>query len=261
MTTEAAPGNVPGTIVANPPAAAPAPAPAEAAAAPTPPAIKEAPTPLPVEGEAGDKAGTFKYESTQHSGLDAALTFVGKHGFGPDSPAMKAAMIGDFTLLRAELAEKGAPGADAYVMLAENAFKELKGKEESRRAEDKAALEKIVGSEENWEAIKDWAKTNAEPDEAEALKTMLGAGGAQMKIAAGFLAGAYQRATGGVPETDGSGPRVADTNGSAAVTTNALSPSDYGREVAKARREFRGEGFEQSPAYRNLAERRSRFKG
>lgn len=259
MTTETAPGNAPGTIVANAPAAA-----TEAPATPVTAALAPPtePTPLPVEGEAGDKAGTFKYETTQHSGLDAALAFVGKHGFGPESPAMKAAINGDFSLLKAELSEKGAPGADAYVMLAENAFKELKGKEDARRAEDKAALDKIVGGEENWAAIQDWAKTHAEPDEAAALKDMLGKGGAQMKIAAGFLAGAYQRATGGVPEGEGSGPRVAEVNGTPVATTNALSPGEYGREVAKARMAFKGsEGFEQSAAYRSLADRRARFKG
>lgn len=253
--------------VGAPPAPAPA-APAPAAApAPTPAAAPAAPAPdLTPESDEGKK-GEFTYQPTGDNKLDLALNFVGKHGFGHDHPAIAAASKGDFSILKAQLAEKQVPGFEAYIALAESAYERITTEHAAKATKDKEDLHKYVGGEESWNAITEWAKTNADEGERTELSALLGKGGVSMKIAAGFLASQYQRATGGVPlDKDGSaGPAVAadGVRGAAPGSgSNALSPRDYGLAVATARSEHRGrESFESSPVYEELKARRMRFKG
>jgi len=223
------------------------------------------PSALPVaEGEPGAK-GEITYNPTGDTGLDMALAFVGKNGFGPDHPAMIAAINGDFGLLRAQLAEKNVPGSEAYLALAEKAYKSFDEKHKAQRESDKAAVLKVVGGEESWSAIQEWAKANADESESAALNDLLGKGGQHAVIAAGFLAAQYERANGGAggAETDGAGPSAAAARGAPAVSEDALSPKDYGAAVMEARQKHNArEGrFEDSAAYSKLLQRRARFKG
>lgn len=233
-----------------------------AAAAVQKPEEKTTPDPLTLETEKDDK-GKSTFVETGHAGLDMSLAFLGKHGFGPGHPGMAAAVNGDFSILKAQIAEKGIAGGEAYIALAEKAYTELHEKHEAGRAKDKADLHAIVGGEEQWKAVSEWGKANAGEEQGKALNEMLGMGGEHMKIAAAFLANSYLKATGGVAETDGAGPRVADTSGAASFTTDTLSPSEYGREVAKARMAHKPSmgDFEKSAAYTKLVDRRTRFKG
>lgn len=236
-------------------ASAPAPAPASA------PAPAE-PAPLPVEATEGDK-GTITYTPTGDKGLDMALAYFGKHGYGPDHPAMAAAIDGDFSLLAAEAAEKGLKGSDAYIALGEKAYEKFKGEWDQRRAADKKAIHDVVGGEENWNTVSAWAKENAEPAELESINKMLGQGGFEARIAASYMANAYNAATGGIPETEGAGPAATASKGAAAATTTALSPQEYGAAVAKARGEHnaRQGAFEDSKVYADLRARRQRWRG
>lgn len=119
-----------------------------------------------------------------------------------------------------------------------------------------------MGGEENWAAIQEWAGKNADPEEATAIKAMLGKGGAEMKIAAGFLANAYQKANGGIQESDGAGPNVSEVRGTPPAGNTGLSPKEYSIAVEKAHREHKGrEPFETTPAYAKLREARARYKG
>lgn len=239
-------------------AAAAALAAAEAAKAKAPPEKK---TVVPVEGDE-NKDGTFSFDPTGDNKLDMALTFVGKHGFGPGHPAIVAAVNGDFSLLKAQLAEKNVAGADAYLALAESAYERIHGEELARRAKDKAMVEEIVGGPEAWAEVQKWAGENADADEKTALQSMLGKGGAEAKIAAGWLAANYQRATGGIPEGEGAGPRVSDLKGGAGTGgTDALSPREYSTEVSKLRQSYKGGRMEDSAQYKALGERRARYKG
>lgn len=244
-------------------AAAPAPdagaAAAPVAPAPAPQAPADKSVDLPVDK---DDKGANAYQPTGNKNLDASLDFLGKKGFGPDHPAMQEAMNGNFALLRAQIAEKGIAGGEAYVMIAEKVHEEMVKAQEEKRTADRAALYAIAGGEEQWKQVAEWGKTNASAEQTNALKEMLVMGGEHMKIAAGWLANAYTKATGGVPETDGAGPNVADTRGAAVVTQDALSPQEYGRATEEARRTHKGrEPFEASDAYRKLVERRGRYKG
>lgn len=252
------------------PVAAPAPAGAPASAPVPAEAPAPAPAPAPAEPlkvETGtDDKGKAVFSETGHAGLDMSLAFLGKHGFGPGHPGMAAAVNGDFSILRAQLAEKNVPGSEAYIALAEKAYEELHAKHEAQRAADKEALHGLVGGEEQWNAVKEWGKTNASEEQSKVINEMLGMGGEHMKIAASWLAGAYTKATGGeapLKETDGAGPRVADFQGKPVVSTDALSPQEYGRAVSAARNAHKHSmgDFETSPAYLKLQDRRSRYKG
>ena len=237
---------------------------AAAAAAAKPVAPEPKPEPIaPLEADDAGKGG-FTYQPTGDSKLDMTLAFVGKHGFGPEHPAIKAAIEGDFSLMKAQMAEKGIAGADAYIALGEAAYATMKAENDKRRAEDKAAVEAVVGGAENWEAIKEWAGKNADDSEKTAISALLSKGGMEAKIAATFLAANYSKANGELPakETEGSGPAAAVTAGRSAASTDALSPKEYGQAVVDARRTHsnRAGPFEQSPAYVKLVERRSRWR-
>jgi len=259
MTTE----NTPVTPNPEAPDAAAVAAAAAAAAKPTPEAKPEPIAPL--EADDAGKGG-FTYQPTGDSKLDMTLAFVGKHGFGPEHPAIKAAIEGDFSLMKAQMAEKGIAGADAYIALGEAAYATMKAENDKRRAEDKAAVEAVVGGAENWEAIKEWAGKNADDSEKTAISALLSKGGMEAKIAATFLAANFSKANGGTElpakETDGAGPSAAVTAGRSAASTDALSPKEYGQAVVDARRTHsnRAGPFEQSPAYVKLVERRSRWR-
>ena len=261
MTTENAPASTPAPAASAPESAAPPVAPEASQPQSAPPAAPSEPTTIPVTADE-DKKGSFSYEATGDSKLDMTLAFVGKHGFGPGHPAMVAAVKGDFSLLKAQLAEKGVAGADAYIALGEAAYQSMHAENEARRAKDKAAVEQIAGGPEQWAAIQEWAGQNASEEERGPLKEMLNRGGTYASIAAGFLASQYQRATGGVPETEGSGPAVSDVRGAATSGSDALSPKDYATAVQAARLAHKGrDAFEDSAEYAKLRDRRMRYKG
>ena len=239
------------------PAGAPAPAPAPAE-----------PVKLDLEAEEADAKGKVAYNPTGDRGLDMALEFVGKHGFGPDHPSMVPAIeSGNFDLLKVELIAKGVSPqeAEVYLTLATKAYEKFSADTKTKQAADKAAVEKIAGGPEQWTAVTEWVKSNADEGEANALRGLLAKGGKEAEIAASFMVNAYARQNGdpSVPETDGAGPRVAATNGASSVTNNALSPQEYGLAVAQARGQHnsRTGAFEDSKVYKDLKDRRMRYRG
>jgi hypothetical protein len=216
-------------------------------------------TELPA-GDAGKEGGGIEYRDTGDAGLNMALKYVASHGFGPDHPAMAAAINGDFTLLRAELAGKNAPGFDAYMTLAENAFTKFDTENKAKREADTKAVHDIAGGEENWKAVTAWAKENASEEEQTVFNEMLKEGGVKAKIVAQYLSRAYGGSNTPATETDGPGAGVSAIGGRSGASTDALSPKEYGAAVQEARRNHRGGPFEASPAYRQLVERRARWK-
>ena len=217
-------------------------------------------TPIETEGE-DDGKGKVAYSPTGNSGLDLALKYVGEQGFAPDHPAMKEAIEGNFTLLAAELAGKGAKGYEAYIKLAENAFGTMRAETLARQKADKEAVEKVAGGPEQWKAASEWAAANADDGEKVAIKAMLAKGGAEAKMAASFIVSNYQRAQSG-KETEGAGLKPSEVNGAPAASTNTLTASEYAAEVHKARNAHKGrESFEESSVYKGLQDRRRRHRG
>lgn len=252
MTTENTPAPAPET-----PPAAPTPAPAPAAplaitAAPAPgepPALAPAPAPAPTPAA----PGVVIYNETGDVGLDMTLKFVGEQGYGPDHPAMQAAINGDFSLLEAELAAKGVKGYEAYIKLGQKAYTDVSTKTAERQAKDKAAVEGVVGGAEQWTAIQGWAEANAEPAEKAAFKGMLGRGGLEAQAAASYLAQLYGKANN--VNTEGAGPKVVATK-TAPGGTEGMTRQEYTAAVMAARNTFKGGDFENSSEYKQLQQRR-----
>lgn len=248
------------------PAAGPAPtAPAAPAAPPTPIALSGAPAPAPAPAptapaEPAPAEGTaIEYEVTGDVGLDMALGFIGKQGLGPESPAVAAAMNGDFSLLRAELAGRGAKaqGWEQFIALAEKAYTDTKTKNDERSAKDRDAIYGSVGGEQQWAAIQAWASANAEPEEKAEVNAALAAGGRQARAMAVYLAQLYTKASGTtVTPQNPLSPNAA----SAAPTNGALSPRAYTEAVRTLHREI-GPRMEDSREYAQLKARRAAWRG
>lgn len=247
------------------PAAGPAPtAPAAPAAPPTPIALSGAPAPAApapdAPAEPAPAEGTaIEYEVTGDVGLDMALGFIGRQGLGPESPAVAAAMNGDFSLLRAELAGRGAKaqGWEQFIALAEKAYTDTKTQNDERSAKDREAIYGSVGGEQQWAAIQAWASANAEADEKAEVNAALAAGGRQARAMAVYLAQLYSKASGTTvtPENPLS-PNAA----SAAPTNGALSPRAYTEAVRTLHREI-GPRMEDSREYAQLQARRAAWRG
>ena len=204
MTTEVEQAAAPAPAaapVAAPAPAAPAPAPAAPAPAPKaedtllPEAKPEAkPEAAPVEKPPVDAEGnpqSYSYEPTGDAGLDYVLTKVGELGYSETHPAMKAAMNGDFTLIRAELATKGVSGADQLVALAESAY----GRHTAKAAESakslQASVEAAAGGAENWKLVREWAAAEATPEEKAEVNDALRKGGVAASAMASWLTSQY----------------------------------------------------------------------
>lgn len=187
-----------------------------------------------------------------------ALSFVAKHGFGPGHPAVVAAEKGDFSLIGAELAAKGATGWEQHVKLAEQWFERS---EAARADNDKATatlVTSIAGSAEAWGEVSNWASQNAEPVEKEVINGLLAQGGFAAELAAGWLVNAFRNATGNSYQ----GKSAVNPNASAAPPTSfaPLDPKSYGSEVAALRARM-GNSMEGSREYEALRQRRMAYRG
>lgn len=246
------------------PAAAPAPAPTNAI---TPTleldtGVPVVPAPLAKVDEVAtepnkDGVVVVSYDATGNPSLDAALAFLGKQGYGPDHPAMKAASEGDFGMLKAELATKGIPGSAEYVALGEQAYKAESDKRTAQRTADTAAVMEVVGGEKSWAAIKDWASKNADPAEREAVNKGLAVGGLVAKATAKYLSDLYAKAAGTTVEPDAV---RSEHSASTAPTNGALSPTQYKQEIAKLKSVRGSANLDIMPEYNALVARRQAWR-
>lgn len=243
--------------------AAPAPAPApvvetslDAAAAPAPVAESASPAPAPAAGAA------VNYEPTGDAGLDFALGFLGRLGYSPEAPAMKAAEAGNFALLRAELALLGdkAQGWEQVVALGEQSFKSMQASRVAAEQKTQDAILSAFGQDKDeaakqWAEVREWAKANAEPEERAAVNAALQAGGIAAKAMAAYLNGLYRAHPSAVIEP----ATVTRVGGNSGNDSAALSPTAY-REAVLALRGKLGQGMDSSPEYKALQARRLAYR-
>lgn len=265
----------PATAPAPAPEAAPAPAPAPEAApapAPVPASLDDAPAPAkpvgevtpPVEGAPAPQAGeAISYEPTGNPGMDLALDFLGKLGFGPEDPAMAAAGNGDFGLLKAKLAVMGekAQGWEAVLAVGEQGLKAMNDARAAEAQKTQDAILSVFGEDRDaaakqWETVRAWAKENAEPEERAAVNSALAAGGIAAKAMAAYLNGLYSKHPSAVIEP----ATVTKMGGSGESSTGALSPAQYRAEISALRAKL-GQGMDGSPEYKALQARRLAYRG
>lgn len=207
---------------------------------------------------APEAPGTIiQYNPTGDAALDMALGFVGKLGITPDHPAMKAAANGDHSLLKAHLASLGdkAKGWEQYVALAEKSHADGKTQAEAKSAATTQLVHDAAGGAEAWGEIQTWAKANAEPHERTEVNAALKAGGMQAQAMVAYLKGLYEGASGTTIT-----PAAAVKPGvkpNAAGATGDITAREYSQQVSALRGKL-GSGFEASPQYAELQNRRTR---
>lgn len=239
-----------------------APAPAAAPAAPLAPLeipsvapeapVAEAPAPV---ADVTPESKPVVYEKTGDVGLDVALDFIGKFGFGPEHPAVKAAQDGDFTLLKAQLgANPKALGWEGMVALAQRSQETTAKATQEKIAKDVAAIHGAVGGAENWNAISAWAASNAEPAERAEVNAVLKGGGLAAKAMASWLAGRYAAAADTVKEP-GSVTQPGASRPAPASSVTGLSASGYSTEVQALSAKYHG-NIDGRPEYTALQNRR-----
>lgn len=213
----------------------------------------------PAAAEAVATDGAVEFEPTGDVGLDMALAFVGKQGIGPDSPAMQAASNGDFSILKAELAAKGAAGWEQFVALGEAAFARTKEANETKAKAARAAVIKEAGGAEEWAAIQKWASANATPEEKAEINALLNQGGLAAKGAVRYLAEVYNRANNVVVNPADATGR-ATRGGVPSANDGPLSPREYANAVQQLSVKLNGR-LEGSQEYVKLQQRRHAYRG
>ena len=217
--------------------------------APVVPAVPAAAAPATPE-PAGTEPVT--YEPTGDRGLDMALAFIGKQGLAGDHPAVQAAADGDFTLLKAELAQKGVQGYAEFIELGEQAYARTQEKNKAQAETARKAIHDTAGGAESWAAIQAWASANASPEEKAEINLQLNKGGLAAKAAVVYLSNAYSKA-GNVSQEPAD---VSKGGGKPASTgTGDISAADYSAAVKALNVKLKG-NLEGNPEYEALNNRR-----
>lgn len=258
--TSGQPGNAPGAADPNagqPPAGQP---PAGTPPAQDPPAN---PAPLNIGEDEPTKPATpagdpvpVSYEPTGDAGLDLALDFIGQRGFGPDHPAVAAAIDGNFDLLTAEMKALGdkAKGFEKYIAAAKSAHARQKADGEAKATATRKAVMDVMGDEATWTAVQAWAKENADPAEIKHVNAALNAGGFVAKAVAHALKQGFERSGGTTPPPQATGK--SPVNGAASNTAQGagvMGPKEYASKVAELHRT--GKAVDGHPEYEALKAR------
>lgn len=220
-------------------------------------AAKPADPPKPAVPAVAEEA--VEYEPTGDTGLDMALKFVAGQGITADHPAMVAAQKGDFSILKAELASKGAKGWEQFVALGEDAFKRTSAANTAKAEAVKKVVQEVAGGAEQWAEVQKWASANATAEEKAEINALLDKGGLQAKAAAKYLVDMYSKAGNVVTEpkdpTEG-----ASRGGKSAASNGPLSAKEYTQAVQQLNIQLRGR-IDGSPEYEALQRRRAAYRG
>lgn len=203
----------------------------------------------PGADEVLDKAGFAK---TEDHGLNYALGFLAKHGFTADNPAVDAAFGGDFSLLKAELAQKGVAGWEQALALGEQAYGRAKEANDKKvEAAGKVVTEIAEQAGVDWNEAIAHVGTSATPEQKTALNTLLG-DPATASIAATFITNAFlstgQSESEPLPVTQNANAARQETGG------GPISRREYTAEMAKLRQSL-GDNYLSSPQAQALYKR------
>ena len=211
------------------------------------PAAATPPAPNP------DTSNEFAYDSTGDAGLDYALNFVGKLGYGDTHPAMLAAQKGDFSLIRAELATKGVAGSDAVLALAEQAYTRFAAEDAKKATELSGFAAQAAGSAENWAVVRAWAAAEATPQEKAQVNAAIAQGGLVAQGVIAQLVNLYQQKH-TLPK-DAASVAKPGAVGGAAPTAGPMTAQAYAQAVEQLRQKY-GSNTDSTPEYAALQSQR-----
>lgn len=191
----------------------------------------------PVEaGSAKESIASFAAEhAADNPALSLALGFLGDAGISAEDPAFSSAREGDFTLLKAVLAQKGLAGTDQMLAILEGAVTDsIKAQEEHEKATTEA-VQSILGDEH--EQILTWARENATDEEKDAVNEMLQAGGLYARAVAFMIKDAWAGADVTKPAKS-----AVQVSGGASVSSNSpLTASEYAAAVNELAKKVGGD--------------------
>lgn len=214
-------------------------------------APEQAPVPEEKPGDADilDKAG---FAQSEDQGLNYSLAFLARNGFTADNPAVDAAMGGDFSLLKAELAAKGVAGWEQALGLGEQAYGRAVTAQKEKQAEvGKVVLSIAEESGVDWEEAVAHIGKSASDAEKTTLNNLM-ADPATARIAAAFITGQFLQT--GTSERD----PVAAVGASTAPANQGQGGKITRREYTEKMRELRGkmgDGYINSPEAQALYNR------
>lgn len=195
------------------------------------PEQQEAPAERPGDAEVLDKAG---FAHSEDQGLNYSLAFLARNGFDAANPAVDAAMGGDFSLLKAELAAKGIPGWEQALGLGEQAYGRAVESQKAKQAEvGKVVLSIAEESGVDWEEAVAHIGKSASDAEKSTLNSLM-ADPATARIAAAFITGQFLQT--GTSERD----PVAAVGTGAAPANQGQGGQITRREYTEKMRELRG---------------------
>lgn len=211
------------------------------------PAAAPQPAPNP------DTSNEFAYDPTGDAGLDYALNFVGKLGYGDTHPAIMAAQKGDFSLIRAELATKGVAGSDAVLALAEQAYTRFAAEDAKKSRELSGFAAQAAGSAENWAVVRAWAAAEATPQEKAQVNAAIAQGGLVAQGVISQLVNLYQQKH-TLPKDAAPVAKPGEVGG-AAPTGGPMTAQAYAQAVEQLRQKY-GSNTDSTPEYAALQSQR-----
>lgn len=228
---------------------------AAAAAKPTTVIDEKAPV-VPAKPDKKNEPEPIEYAETGDPKLDLALGFFGRNGLDAEHAAIKAAVQGDFSLLEAELASKGAQGWQQYVALAKESHgNAVKASQEADAAITGAVaktLEQFGYTNEQWGEAIQWVRTES-PEEVPEINKLLASGPLGARAITAFILSNHRDASGVeyTPQQKAVKDEAGTRSGPAPAEVKPISKSDFGREAEKLARSL-GPDYLHSPEYKAL---------
>jgi hypothetical protein len=199
--------------------------------------------PQPGDAEVLDKAGYAPAEGDP--GLTYAMKFLATNGFNADNPAVEAAFGGDFSLLKAELAQKGLPGWEQALGLAEQSYDRHTKDNDAKAAEvGKLVTDVAESMGVDWEQAVVHVGKSASSEEKSALNSLL-SDPKTAHIAARFISGSFIES--GDTEIEPAARAVgANVKASHESGGGSLTRAEYNAEMGKLRQKL-GDEYVNSP--------------
>lgn len=208
-----------------------------------------------------EPSGKSPFEKTGDAGMDLALGWLSRLGYGSDDEVVKMAYEGDFRLLRAELSgREDAHGWQEYVAIAEQYQKDSVAKEATRLVDIEKTVHETAGGEKVWNDVFAWAKANADEKQKAAFNKFIVDGDpTTAAMCAEWLVNRYREATGTSFEPAKAVKDTPSDNTNAA--TYALDPRSYAAKVSELSQKIGSQNVNASPEYAELKKRRAAWRG
>lgn len=223
---------------------------------PTNPASFQEPQP---KADVPDETTVYEYNPTGDPALDLALNFVGGLGFGPDSPAIKAAEKGDFAPIETALKALGdkAKGHERYIAAAKASYEKAAARNKQQEEATVKAIYEAAGGEKNWNAVHAWVAAEATPEQKQQIEAAFRAGELPAAAMARQLAELYKQS--GKSKLPPKAVASPDAGAASAPTGGALSPAEYRAEIRRLEAKY-GNRLQETQEYADVTARRLAFR-